>query len=69
MKMVSCLVSILGVVSLVLAVVGKFLAHPIFGAAPTGLLRFATALFLLALVTMAYGRCYCTCEKAPPAAK
>ncbi|MFI5356034.1 MAG: hypothetical protein ACHQ4G_01735 [Opitutales bacterium] len=68
MKMVSCVVSVVGVVSLVLAVVAKFMAHPIMGAAPAGLLRFATALFLLALVTMAYGRCYCTCEKTPPAA-
>ena len=65
MKMVSIAVAGLGVLSLVMGIVGKFVAHPILDVSPGGYLRFATALYLLALVVMAYDRCYNCCSKTP----
>ncbi|HTZ21816.1 MAG TPA: hypothetical protein VMC06_13115 [Opitutaceae bacterium] len=63
MKIVSASVAVAGVLALVLAIVerlGLFLIH---GVAPGSLLRLAVALFLLALVVMCYGKCYCCCCK------
>ena len=69
MKMLSVIVSGLGVLALILAIVGRFLSLPVtMGMSPTGLVRGASALFLLALVVMAYGRSYC-CNTPPPPAK
>ena len=66
MKMASLVVSGLGVLSLVVAIIDKFVSQPILGVSPGGYLRFATALYLLALVVMAYDRWYGCCSKTPP---
>jgi hypothetical protein len=63
MKMVSASVAVVGVLALVLAVVEKLFSFQVDGVAPSGYLRFAEALFLLALVVMCYGKCYCCCCK------
>ena len=63
MKMVSASVAGAGVLALVLAIVerlGTFLVH---GVAPSSWLKLAEVLFLLALVMMCYGKCYCCCCK------
>jgi hypothetical protein len=66
MKILSVAVSGLGVLALVLGVVGHFFGHPqILSVSPGWYVRGASALFLLALVIMAYGRCYC-CNTPPP---
>ena len=67
MKYLSLTVTGLGVLALILANVGLCLGHSaIMGVRPGGLVQGASALFLLALVIMAYGRCYC-CNTPPPA--
>ena len=67
MKMLSLTVTGLGVLALILANVGLCLGHSvIMGVSSGGLVRGASALFLLALVIMVYGRCYC-CNTPPPA--
>ena len=69
MKMVSVVVGGLGVLALVLAIAGRFLGLNVtIGVAPGSLVRGASSLFLLALVIMAYGRCYC-CNTPTPSAK
>jgi hypothetical protein len=65
MKMTSLLVTILGAVALLFALLEKALGLHIWVVAPAGYLRGASALFLLAL---ALSVC-CKCESAkPPAA-
>ena len=67
MKCLSLTVTGLGVLALILVVVGRFAIPAVMmGMSPGGLLRGATALFLLALVIIAYGRCYC-CNTPTPA--
>jgi hypothetical protein len=67
MKCLSLTVTGLGVLALILAIVSRFSGILMMGVAPGSLIRGASALFLLALVIMAYGRCYC-CNTPPPAA-
>jgi len=63
MKMVSVAVAGVGVLALVLAIVEKLFAFQVHGVAPSGYLRFAETLFLLALVVMCYGKCCCSCKE------
>jgi len=63
MKIVSASVAGVGVLAVVLAVVDRLFALKILGVEPGGFLRFAQTLFLLALVVMCYGKCYCCCCK------
>ena len=68
MKMLSVAVAGAGVVALVLGIAGLLLHHQeICRVTPGGYVRGASALYLLALVIMAYGRCYCTASNPPPA--
>jgi hypothetical protein len=64
MKMTSMIVTVLGVIALILAVVDKLMGTQIAGVAATSYLRGACTLYLLALVVMCYGKCYCA---KPPA--
>lgn len=64
MKMTSMIVTVLGVIALVLAVVDKLMGIHIAGVAATSYLRGACTLYLLALAVMCHGKCYCT---KPPA--
>ena len=66
MKIVSALVAAAGVLALVLAVVERLFAFTCHGVAPGSFLRLSVALFLLALVVMCYGKCYCCCCKEEP---
>jgi hypothetical protein len=71
MKCLSLTVTGLGVLALILAIVSRCSGILMMGVAPGSLIRGASSLFLLALVIMAYGRCYCcnTPPSAPPPAK
>jgi len=62
MKVLSIIVALGGVVALVLAII-DILAHTyIFGVTGAGYLRGASSLFLLALVIIAYDKCF-SCKK------
>ena len=63
MKIVSASVAVAGVLALVLAILEKLCSFHVLGVGPGSCLRFAEALFLLALVVMCYGKCYCCCCK------
>lgn len=64
MKMASLVVSLLGVLALVLGVVEWLCPSvQILHLTPSGYLRGATALYLLAIVIMLFGRTYCCCAK------
>ena len=63
MKMVSVVVAGAGVLALVLAIVERLFSFPFHSVAPGSFLRLAEVLFLLALVVMCYGKCYCCCCK------
>jgi hypothetical protein len=63
MKIVSASVAGVGVLAVVLAILEKLFSFHALGVGPGGCLRFAVALFLLALVVMCYGKCYCCCCK------
>jgi hypothetical protein len=63
MKMVSGSVAVVGVLALVLAIVERLLSFNVLSVAPASWLRFAEVLFLLALVLMCFGKCYCCCCK------
>jgi uncharacterized membrane protein len=65
MKIVSCVVAILGVLALVLAVVEKLFGINILSTSPAGYLRGAVALYLLALVVMVHDKCYGCCKEQP----
>lgn len=65
MKIASLIVMILGALALLFAVLERLLGIHIWMSNPTGYLRGASALFLLALALMAYGKC--CCAKPPPA--
>lgn len=69
MKMLSVAVGGLGVLALVLAIVERLAGFQIMGIPPTGLIRGASSLYLLALVIMVYDRWYCAAASTPPAAK
>ena len=64
MKMVSASVAVAGVLALILAIGERLFSCQIMGVAPSSLLRLAIALFLLALVVMCFGKCYCCCCKS-----
>lgn len=64
MKIITMLVTAAGMIGLVLVAVSKVVGHSIGGTSRAGYLHGATALFLLALVIMAFGKCYCSKEKA-----
>ena len=66
MKMVSASVVVAGVLALVLAIVERLCSFQVHGVAAGSFLRLAVALFLLALVVMCYGKCYCCCCKEEP---
>ena len=67
MKMAAIVVSGLGVLALLLAILERVAGFQMMNVYPGALVRFAEALFLLALVIMAYGKCYCCCkEEAKP---
>ena len=63
MKMVSIAVAGAGVLALVLAIVERLFSFSCHSVAPASWLRLAEVLFLLALVVMCYGKCYCCCCK------
>ena len=68
MKCLSLTVTGLGVLALIMAVVGRLISPSVLmGMSASGLIRGASALFLLALVTMTYGHWYC--GNPPPPAK
>ena len=58
MKMISLIVTVLGVIALILAVVDKFMGAHVMGVVHTGYMRGACALFLLALTVMCYDKFY-----------
>jgi hypothetical protein len=66
MKIVSASVVVAGVLALVLAIVERLCSFQVHGVAAGSFLRLAVALFLLALVVMCYGKCYCCCCKEEP---
>jgi hypothetical protein len=63
MKMVSASVAVAGVLALVLAIVERLFTFYVLSVAPASWLRLAEVLFLLALVLMCFGKCYCCCCK------
>ena len=63
MKIVSALVAVAGVLALVMAIVERLFTFTCHSVAPASWLKLAEVLFLLALVVMCYGRCYCCCCK------
>ncbi|MBI4625264.1 MAG: hypothetical protein HY736_18845 [Verrucomicrobia bacterium] len=69
MKMLSVAVGGLGVLALILAIVERLFGFQIMGVPPTGLIRGATALYLLALLIMVYDRWYCGASSTTPPAK
>jgi len=69
MKNVSAAVAGLGILALILAIVGRLFGITMMGVAPGSLLRGASALYLLALVIMVYGKWYYCTEATPPPPK
>lgn len=59
MKMISMLVTVLGVIALVLAVLDRLIGTLIMHVGAGSYLRGACALYLLALALMCYDRFYC----------
>ena len=66
MKMVSIVAAGLGVLALALAIADRLLLNSVMGVSAGGYLRLATALYLLALVVIAYDRCYSCAKPQPP---
>ena len=62
MRNLSIAVTVAGVIALILAILEAFTSVSLLGVTPAGYLRGATALFLLALVCIAYGGCCCCCK-------
>jgi hypothetical protein len=58
MKMISMIVTVLGVLALILAVVDKLMGMHVAGVAATSYLRGACTLYLLALAVMCYDKFY-----------
>jgi hypothetical protein len=58
MKMISMIVTVLGVIALILAVVDRSMGTHIAGVTAPSFLRGACTLYLLALVLMCYDKCY-----------
>jgi hypothetical protein len=69
MKMLSTVVSGLGVLALIVAIVERLAGFQLLGIPPSGLIRGASALYLLALVIMVHDRCYCCAASTPPPPK
>jgi len=71
MKIVTTIVALLGVVALVIGVFEHLHPALILNVSPSGYLRGAMALYLLAIMLMVYSRTYCCCcekkEEAPSA--
>ena len=63
MKIASLLVTVLGALALLFALVERFVGAHIGTVGPTGYLRGADTLFLFALALMMY--CKCCCAKPP----
>jgi uncharacterized membrane protein len=63
MKTLSIIVTVAGVIALVFAVVEALFNVHILGITSAGYLRGATAVFLLALILIAYGGCCCCRQK------
>ena len=59
MKILSTIVTVIGVIALLLAVLGMLLKTPFFNVTSGGYIRGATALYLLSLVLMCHDRLYC----------
>jgi len=62
MKNLSIAVTIAGTLALILAIVEALFNVSVLGITPAGYLRGATAVFLLALICIAYGGCCCCCK-------
>ncbi|HTT55824.1 MAG TPA: hypothetical protein VMF63_01840 [Opitutaceae bacterium] len=63
MKIASLIVTVLGALALLFAILERFCGVHLGTVGPTGYLRGADALFLFALALMAY--CKCCCAKPP----
>ena len=66
MKIASLIATILGALALLFAIVERVFGLQIWTVGPTGYLRGADTLFLLALALMAYCKCYCAKPPAQP---
>jgi hypothetical protein len=62
MRNLSIVVTVVGVLALVFAVVEALFNVNILGITTAGYLRGATAVFLLALICIAYSGCCCCCR-------
>ena len=62
MRNLSIAITVAGAIALIIAIVEALFNVPVLGITPAGYLRGATALFLLALVLIAYSGC-CCCSK------
>jgi hypothetical protein len=62
MRNASILITVVGIIGLVLAVVEALFNVSVLGITPAGYLRGATAVFLLALICIAYSGCCCCCK-------
>ncbi len=62
MRNLSIAVTVAGVIALILAILEAFTSVSLLGVTPAGYLRGATALFLLALICIAYAGCCCSCH-------
>lgn len=62
MKIITIIITAVGVVGLLLSVATKFIGYRIGHMSPAGYLHGASAMFLLALVIMVFGKHYCSKE-------
>jgi phosphoribosylcarboxyaminoimidazole (NCAIR) mutase len=62
MRNLSIAVTVAGTIALIIAIVEALFNVPVLGVTPAGYLRGATALFLLALICIAYSGCCCCCK-------
>jgi len=62
MRNASILITVVGIIGLVLAVVEALFNVSVLGITTAGYLRGATAVFLLALICIAYSGCCCCCK-------
>jgi hypothetical protein len=63
MRNASIVITVLGTIALVLAVVGVLFHIKVLDIPPAGYIRGATAVYLLALICIAYGGCCCCCKE------
>lgn len=62
MRNASIVVAIAGTIALIIAIVEVLFKVSVMGITPAGYLRGATAVYLLALICIAYGGCCCCCK-------